>query len=97
MCELGTGARICTIYSFVGILFTAYIGALLVNQPFYIKDIGDVDKAKSSIFTALGIFVFAFIASVVGLKYDSQQNKDDANGGENYQLNQATGYGSRYD
>mmetsp|Transcript_35184 Transcript_35184/g.81350 ORF Transcript_35184/g.81350 Transcript_35184/m.81350 type:complete len:91 (+) Transcript_35184:439-711(+) len=75
----------------------AFIGTLLVNQPFYISGVNeDLEKNKSSIFTACGIFVFAFFVSLGGIWHDNK-TADDRENPENYQLNQAAGYGSRYD
>lgn len=37
---------------------------MLVQQPFFIGGIEDVDRAKSSAFGAAGMFVFTFVVSI---------------------------------
>jgi hypothetical protein len=45
---------------------------MFTTQPFYIAGVEDPDVAKSSAFGACGIFAFTFVASILGLWYDSQ-------------------------
>jgi len=73
---------------------------MLVNQPFYIQGFseeGALEQGKASIFSAMGIFIFAFFLSLFGIHYDKKQKLYEAEGPEGYQLNQAPAYGSRYD
>lgn len=65
---------------------------MISTQPFYIAGIEDADEAKASAFGACGLFAFTFVASILGIWYDSQ-NKADAmmmeeNGESGYQLAQ---------
>jgi hypothetical protein len=40
-------------------------------QPFFIAGIEDAEKAGASAWGAAGMFLFTFVASVVGIWYDS--------------------------
>jgi len=102
MCsDLGSGSRICASYSAVGILFTFWVGMIINSQPFFIAGIEDEDKAKTSAFGAMVMFVLTFVGSIFGIYHDSKQKGGDdmsPEGAEGYQLNiGATEYGSRLD
>jgi len=63
---------------------------MISTQPFYIAGIEDAAEAKTSAFGACGMFAFTFVASMLGIWYDSQ-NKAEAieaenNGEASYQL-----------
>eukprot|EP00561_Arcocellulus_cornucervis_P011312 CAMPEP_0185816878 /NCGR_PEP_ID=MMETSP1322-20130828/18199_1 /TAXON_ID=265543 /ORGANISM="Minutocellus polymorphus, Strain RCC2270" /LENGTH=232 /DNA_ID=CAMNT_0028513859 /DNA_START=48 /DNA_END=746 /DNA_ORIENTATION=+ len=64
-------SQFCAFYSFTGILFMGWVGALLTYQPFYVSGLEDLEGAKSSAFGALGTFIFTFASSIVYLCYDS--------------------------
>ena len=66
---------------------------MVSTQPFYIAGIEDADEAKTSAFGACGLFAFTFVASILGIWYDSQNKADAmmmeaANGEGDYQLAQ---------
>jgi flagellin-like protein len=72
----------------------------LSTQSFYIGGIEDAEKAASSAFGAVILFVITFVASVAGIWYDSMYKaepiKNNGNGNDNmghhpeadYQLSQ---------
>lgn len=47
---------------------------MLMNQPFYIGGIDDVEKAKGNAFGAAGLFFFIFLISMVHLIMDSMKS-----------------------
>jgi len=47
---------------------------MLMNQPFYVGGIEDVEKAKGNAFGAAGLFFFIFIISMVHLIMDSMKS-----------------------
>ena len=49
-----------------------WVGIMISTQPFFIAGIEDVAEAKSSAFGACGMFIFTFVASTVGIWYDTQ-------------------------
>ena len=51
-----------------------WVGMMLMNQPFYITGIEDVEKAKGSAFGAAGLFFFIFAISILHLIMDSMNN-----------------------
>ena len=62
---------------------------MLQYQPFFVGGIEDADEAKKSAFGATGMFLFTFIASVLGIWMDSGTKTEtvEANGTEaEYQL-----------
>lgn len=64
---------------------------MLSVQPFYIAGIEDADEAKTSAFGACGMFGFTFVASMLGIWYDSQNkavSMESENGEAGYQLAQ---------
>lgn len=64
---------------------------MITTQPFYIAGIEDADEAKASAFGACGMFAFTFVASMLGIWYDSQNKADSIeseNGETAYQLAQ---------
>mmetsp|Transcript_21168 Transcript_21168/g.44250 ORF Transcript_21168/g.44250 Transcript_21168/m.44250 type:complete len:105 (-) Transcript_21168:342-656(-) len=64
-------ASCCAFYSATGIVFTGWVGMMLVKQPFFIGGIEDVDVAKSSAFGASGMFLFTFVVSILVLVRNS--------------------------
>lgn len=68
---------------------------MLQTQPFFIKGIEDADASRTSAFGAMGMFMVAFVASLLGMWYDSQNKIEEetpsGQGGETeYQLAQDT-------
>lgn len=58
---------------------------MIQTQSFYISGIEDPDQAKTNAYGAMGMFLFTFIASLVGIWYDSHFGKGAdlvADGGE---------------
>ena len=47
---------------------------MLMNQPFYIGGIDDVEKAKGNAFGAAALFFFIFLISMVHLIMDSMKH-----------------------
>lgn len=96
MCsDLGEGSRCCMGYSVVGAIFTLWVGIMISTQPFFIAGIEDAEEAKNSAFGACGMFVFTFVASVLGVWYDSQNKADlveNGNEGSEYRLAGSAGF-----
>eukprot|EP00429_Kryptoperidinium_foliaceum_P060452 CAMPEP_0176098404 /NCGR_PEP_ID=MMETSP0120_2-20121206/49339_1 /TAXON_ID=160619 /ORGANISM="Kryptoperidinium foliaceum, Strain CCMP 1326" /LENGTH=104 /DNA_ID=CAMNT_0017432411 /DNA_START=38 /DNA_END=352 /DNA_ORIENTATION=+ len=92
MCsDLGEASRCCVGYSFVGALFTLWVGVMLMKQPFYIAGVEDAEEAQASAFGACGMFAFTFVASILGIWYDSQNKAseiEETSGEAGYQLAQ---------
>jgi hypothetical protein len=66
-----------------------WVGIMIQTQPFFIAGLDNVDEARTSAFGAMGMFLFTFAASVVGIWYDSQQKPElleDENGVSDYHL-----------
>ena len=57
---------------------------MISTQPFFIAGIEDAEEAKNSAFGACGMFAFTFVASILGVWYDSQNKAEleDMAGGE---------------
>jgi len=51
-------------------LFTGWVGLMLMYQPFFIGGIDNINESKNSAFGAAGLFFFTFIASVMVLLRD---------------------------
>ena len=65
-------------YLFLSSLFQirlkqSWVGFMLMNQPFYVGGIDDVEKAKGNAFGAAGLFFFIFLISMVHLIMDSMK------------------------
>ncbi|KAL7567143.1 hypothetical protein ACA910_009469 [Epithemia clementina (nom. ined.)] len=60
-------AKCCALYSATGIVFTGWVGIMLVKQPFFIGGIDDVEEAKGSAFGAAGMFLFIFVIAIIAL------------------------------
>lgn len=64
---------------------------MITTQPFYIAGIENPEEAKTSAFGACGMFAFTFVASMLGIWYDSQNKSysvESENGETGYQLAQ---------
>ena len=65
---------------------------MITTQPFFIAGIEDAEEAKVSAFGASGMFAFTFVASILGIWYDSQNKAilrdsvEDTHGTTGYQL-----------
>lgn len=60
---------------------------MIQTQPFFIGGIEDDASARTSAFGAMGMFLFTFIASLVGIWYDSQYKAEPIDAAEGqYQL-----------
>ena len=74
---------------------------MVSTQPFFIAGIDNVDRAKTSAFGSMAMFIVAFVLSIVGIYYDKANPKDDRDSDvqEGYSLNAIPQqeYGSRYD
>jgi len=55
---------------------------MLHTQPFFIAGIEDQGHAETSAFGAMGTFVFTFLASLVGIWYDSHHKAEPIEGEE---------------
>eukprot|EP00527_Entomoneis_sp_CCMP2396_P009628 CAMPEP_0198136682 /NCGR_PEP_ID=MMETSP1443-20131203/305_1 /TAXON_ID=186043 /ORGANISM="Entomoneis sp., Strain CCMP2396" /LENGTH=102 /DNA_ID=CAMNT_0043797941 /DNA_START=157 /DNA_END=465 /DNA_ORIENTATION=- len=91
MCnDVGQASHFCAFYSTTGLLFTAWVGVMLQTQPFFVGGIEDYDQAKSSAFGAAAMFLFCFVASVIGIYQDSGSKEtadsNGTNGETEYQL-----------
>lgn len=53
---------------------------MISTQPFFIAGIDDPDHAKTSAFGAMGMFLFTFVASLIGIWYDSQYKAEPITG-----------------
>lgn len=54
-----------------------WVGVMIQTQPFFIAGIEDYDEAKSSAFGAMAMFVVTFVASLLGMWYDSQNKIEE--------------------
>lgn len=52
----------------------SWVGIMLMKQPFFIKSVEDVEKAKGSAFGAAGMFFFIFCVSTAHLIMDSMKD-----------------------
>jgi hypothetical protein len=62
---------------------------MIQTQSFFIAGLDDADAARNSAFGAMGMFLFTFVASMLGIWYDSQHKPEpiaDENGGSDYHL-----------
>ena len=50
---------------------------MIQTQPFFIAGIEDYDEAKSNAFGAMAMFVVTFVASLLGMWYDSQNKIEE--------------------
>ena len=50
---------------------------MIQTQPFLIAGIEDYDEAKSNAFGAMAMFIVTFVASLLGLWYDSQNKIEE--------------------
>ena len=48
---------------------------MISTQPFFIHGLENPDEAKTNAFGAMAMFIITFVASLLGLWYDTQ-NKD---------------------
>jgi len=53
-----------------------WVGIMMKYQPEYIKDLDDPDQAMHNAFYSCGIFLFTFIASIIGLIYDNKRQRE---------------------
>ena len=75
-----------------------FVSVIVTAQPFFIAGL-DGEKAPTSAFGAMFMFIFTFCVSAYGIYYDNQQKLEESEGPEGYQLNTnaPVEYGSRYD
>lgn len=59
---------------------------MIHTQPFFIQGIEDAEEARSSAFGAMGMFLFTFLASLLGIWYDSQYKAEPLSDEAEYQL-----------
>jgi len=73
-------SNFCAIYSFTGILFTAYVGTMIKKQPLFIKgiDSSNQELMKESAFGAMGMFIFLFTSSVLYIFFHKQRDDEHA-------------------
>lgn len=67
----------CVVYSFTGILFTAFVGVMIKHQPLYIKgiDASNQELTKQNAFGAMGMFIFLFTSSAIYICF--YKHRDD--------------------
>lgn len=68
----------CVVYSFTGILFTAFVGTMIKNQPLYIKgiDSSNQELTKENAFGAMGMFIFLFTSSAIYICFYKHRDND---------------------
>jgi len=73
-------SNFCAIYSLTGLLFTAFVGSLIKNQPLFIKGIDESNQelTKESAFGAMGMFIFLFTSSVLYLCFHKHHDSEHA-------------------
>lgn len=88
-------SQLCAIYSFTGMLFTAYAGCMIKYQPLFILGIDkdNQELTKESAFGAMGMFVFLFSLSVIYLCLHKNRNEDLAIRSQGYMRPQLQGGG----
>ena len=64
---------------------------MLQSQPFFIAGIEDSEFAGANAFGAMGCFLFCFVASMVGMWYDSQYKVEPMQGGDETDYHLAQG------
>merc|ERR1712183_766181 len=69
-------SNFCALYSFTGILFTAFVGSVIKHQPLFIKGIDDQELAKENAFGAMGMFMFIFFSSVLYIFFHKRPDDD---------------------
>eukprot|EP00584_Thalassiosira_punctigera_P012510 CAMPEP_0172570848 /NCGR_PEP_ID=MMETSP1067-20121228/129154_1 /TAXON_ID=265564 ORGANISM="Thalassiosira punctigera, Strain Tpunct2005C2" /NCGR_SAMPLE_ID=MMETSP1067 /ASSEMBLY_ACC=CAM_ASM_000444 /LENGTH=147 /DNA_ID=CAMNT_0013363041 /DNA_START=275 /DNA_END=718 /DNA_ORIENTATION=+ len=90
-------SNFCAIYSFTGILFTAFVGSMIKNQPLFIKgiDMSNQERTKESAFGAMGMFIFSFSSSVLYLCYHKHHDEEHAIIAQGYMRPQMQAGGTR--
>mmetsp|Transcript_1105 Transcript_1105/g.2184 ORF Transcript_1105/g.2184 Transcript_1105/m.2184 type:complete len:105 (-) Transcript_1105:161-475(-) len=93
--KLGGRSRCCAAYSVVGAMFTLWVAIMLHAQPFFILGVDNSKDARDNAFGAFVMFLATFVASSIGVWYDSNIDQDQiesaaaGNGSETeYQLAQ---------
>ena len=49
---------------------------MIKYQSEYIKDLDDPDEAMHNAFYSCGIFLFTFVASIIGMSYDNKRQRE---------------------
>jgi len=57
---------------FCFVIMQLWVGIMVQSQSFFIAGIEDEEKARSSAFGAMGMFLVTFVASLGGMWYDSR-------------------------
>ena len=57
---------------FLTVEFQLWVGVMIHTQPFFIGGLENVEEARSNAFGAMGMFLVTFVASMIGIWYDSQ-------------------------
>lgn len=74
----------CGFYSATGLVFMAFVHAMLSSQPFFISGIEDVDEAKSSAMGALLTFAALFAICVAMIAKGKGAGPEYDTSGEDY-------------
>jgi len=53
------------------------VGVMIQTQPFFIGGLEDSDEAKANAFGAMAMFIVTFVASLLGMWYDSQNKIEE--------------------
>lgn len=90
-------SNFCAIYSFTGILFTAFAGSLIKYQPLFIKGINETNQelTKESAFGAMGMFIFLFSSSALYLCFHKHHDDEHAIMAQGYMRPQMQAGGMR--
>jgi len=82
--------KVFSLYSVTGTLFLLFVYTLLSTQPFFIRGINDVERAKQSALGGMMFFVFSLLGSLSLLLWRNRRGVRNGNGS-------IVGGGSRYE
>jgi len=85
----------CALYSFTGIIFTAFVGSMIKHQPLFIKGIDDIELAKENAYGAMGMFMFIFCSSVLYMCFYTNRSEEHTIMAQGYMRPQLQAGGAR--
>jgi len=88
-------SNFCALYSFTGIIFTAFVGSMIKHQPLFIKGIDDMELAKKNVYGAMGMFMFIFCSSVLYICFYKNRSEEHAIMAQGYMRPQLQAGGAR--
>merc|ERR1711957_490425 len=95
MVHLEGTSKFCALYSFAGIVFTAFVGSVIKHQPLFIKGIDDQELAQANAFGAMGMFMFIFCSSLLYIFFHTHRDEEHALIVQGYMMPQLQAGGTR--